>query len=259
VAGIVNVTPDSFSDGGLYQAPERALGRCRALADEGAHLLDIGAESTRPGSAGVTPEEELARLRDVAGSAPAIGIPVFVDTWRASTAAAVLDMGVHGINDISGATFDPAMADVLGQYKPGYVLMHTPAPPRTMQAHARYDSVVDSVRAFFEENMARLVRAGLPENRIALDPGIGFGKNLEQNLAILRHIERLHTFGRPLYIGISRKTFLGELLQAPVSGRDAPTHTATAMLASRGVYAHRVHDVAGAVAALRLASALGPL
>ena len=259
VAGIVNVTPDSFSDGGLWQSPEAALGRCRELVHEGAHLLDIGGESTRPGADAVSPEEEFSRLREVAGVACTIGVPIFVDTWRASTAAAALEMGVHGINDISGGTFDPAMAEVLGQYKPGYVLMHTPAPPKTMQAHARYDSVVDSVCFFFEENMARLVRAGLPENRIALDPGIGFGKSLEQNLEILRHIEKLHKFDRPLYIGVSRKTFLGELLHAPINGRDMPTHMATAVLASRGVYVHRVHDVTGAGAALCLASALGAL
>ena len=259
VAGIVNVTPDSFSDGGSFLAPEKALARCREIVTQGGALLDIGAESTRPGSEAISQEEEWARLRDVLAPATDMGLPVFVDTWRAATAAAALQAGAHGINDISGSTFDPGMADVLAQYKPGYVLMHTPAPPKTMQDHTHYDSVVDAVCAFFDAAMTKLTAAGLPEACIALDPGIGFGKNSTQTIELMQHIEELHKFGRPLYIGVSRKSFFGDLLGLAVYDRDAATQAVTALLACKGVYVHRVHNVAGAVAALRLASALeGP-
>ena len=263
VAGIVNVTPDSFSDGGLYADQEKALDHARRLASEGAHMLDIGGESTRPGATDIGGEEERARVLPVVRGAlelregPGQLFPlVAVDTWRADTAKAVLDAGADIINDISGASFDPAMKDVLGQYKPGYVLMHTPAPPAVMQRHAVYDDVAGAVLEFFERQMALLVRAGLPENHIALDPGIGFGKTPEQNLQLMRQVGRLRILGRPLYIGISRKSFLGPLLGLPVEARDAATQTATALLAQAGVLAHRVHDVAGALRALHLAQAL---
>lgn len=263
IAGIVNLTPDSFSDGGTYNTPGEGLARCRAVIKEGAAILDLGGESTRPGSAPVSAEEESARLmpvvtaciamRDAAGSHD---FHVAVDTWRASTAAEVLEAGVDIINDISGSGFDPAMAEVVGQYKPGYVLMHTPAPPKTMQRHASYDSVVETVLRFFEKNMARLVAGGLPEENIILDPGIGFGKNTEQNLELLRNARRFHSLGRPLYVGVSRKSLFGDLLGLPVEKRDAATQVLTALLAGKGFFVHRVHDVAGAMAALELANLL---
>lgn len=264
VAGIVNVTPDSFSDGGNYVAPEEAIARCRALVRDGAAILDLGGESTRPGAAPVSGEVELSRLTPVVAACVAMrdasqshDFHVAVDTWRASTAAVVLEAGVDIINDISGSSFDPAMADVLGEFKPGYVLMHTPAPPKSMQEqtdYGGYASVVDAVLDFFERNMVRLVAAGLPEENIILDPGIGFGKTVEQNIELLRSVSRLHSLGRPLYIGVSRKGMFGSLLGLPVENRDTATQIVTAMLAERGVYAHRVHDVAGAAMALKLAT-----
>lgn len=266
VAGIVNATPDSFSDGGLYAEPQKAVAHAARLAAEGAHILDIGGESTRPGAALVSGKEEFSRVLPVVIGAlalradPAVPSPVVaVDTWRADTAQAVLDAGAHMINDISGASFDPAMAEILAHYKPGYVLMHTPAPPASMQRHTGYTDVAGAVLAFLERQMALLVRAGLPESHIALDPGIGFGKTPEQNLELMRQIGRLQTLGRPLYIGLSRKSFLGPLLGLPVEARDAATQTATALLFRAGVLAHRVHDVAGAVRALQLAEALAQL
>ncbi len=261
VAGIVNVTPDSFSDGGRFERPEDAVDRCRALVRDGAAILDIGGESTRPGSAPVSPEEEIARIGPVVVACVAMrdamespGFHVAVDTWRAATAAAVLDMGADIINDISGTSFDPAMADVVAHTRPGYVLMHTPAPPKTMQERTDYGSggVVDAVMGFFERAMGKLVAAGLPEENIILDPGVGFGKTVGQNVELLRSTDRLHSLGRPLYVGVSRKRMFGELLGLPVTGRDAATQVVTAMLAERGVLVHRVHDVAGAVAALEL-------
>ena len=266
IAGIVNVTPDSFSDGGRHYAPEEAMAWCRSIIRNGAAILDLGGESTRPGATPVNAEEEVARLEPTVVACVALrdaarshDFRVAVDTWRASTARAVLEAGVDIINDISGSSFDPAMPEVLGNYKPGYVLMHSSAPPRTMQKHteyAGYASVVDAVLDFFERNMARLVAAGLPEENIILDPGIGFGKTVEQNAELLRNVSRLHSLGRPLYVGISRKSLFGELLGLPVENRDAATQVVTALLAERGVYVHRVHDVAGAAAALELARIL---
>ena len=259
LAGIVNVTPDSFSDGGLYATAEDAMARCRALVRDGVDVLDLGGESTRPNSAPVSTERELERLEPVIAGAVAMRdampekmLHVAVDTWRSATAAAALEAGVDIINDISGSSFDPAMAEVAGQYKPGYVLMHSPAMPEVMQRHTEYTSVVEDVLAFFERQMALLTAKGLPEENIILDPGIGFGKTAGQNMELLRATERLHSLGRPLYVGVSRKSMFGELLRLPVDHRDAPTQVLTALLAERGVYAHRVHDVAGAAAALKL-------
>ncbi len=262
VAGIVNLTPDSFSDGGRYRDFEEAMVRCRSVVREGAVIIDLGGASTRPGSVPVGPEEELVRLmpgvaccvamRDAAKDGD---FHVAVDTWRSSVAQAVLESGVDIINDISGASFDPAMADVVGSYRPGYVLMHTPAPPQSMQKHTDYasdGSVVGAVLRFFEQSIAKLVRAGLPEANIILDPGIGFGKTAEQNLELLRATEALHSLGRPLYLGVSRKRMFGELLGLDLGDRDAATQVLTALLAAKGVYVHRVHDVAGTAAALKL-------
>ena len=266
VAGIINITPDSFSDGGVHYAPEEAMVGCRRIIKDGAAILDLGGESTRPGAVPVNAEEELERLtppiiacvamRDAAKNHD---FHVAVDTWRAKTAIAALDAGVDIINDISGSTFDPAMPEVLGSYKPGYVLMHCPAFPKTMQKHTdynTYDSVVDAVLHFFEQTMQRLVQAGLPEENIILDPGIGFGKTVEQSVELLRNIPRLHSLGRPLYVGISRKSLFGELLGLSVENRDTATQVVTALLAERGVYVHRVHDVPGALAALNLTQTL---
>ncbi len=263
VAGIVNVTPDSFSDGGKYAETGAAARHARLLVEQGAGIVDIGGESTRPGAEAIRPGEELLRVlpvvRDVVAMRDAARNAAFhvsVDTWRAATATAALDAGADIVNDISGGTFDPAMAAVLGERKPGYVLTHCPAPPRTMQRHAAYADVTAEVLAFFEARMNALVRAGLPESHMVLDPGIGFGKTGEHNLALLRAIERLQSLGRPLYIGISRKSFLGALPGGDAGNRDASTQVLTALMAARGVMVHRVHDVAGAVAALRLVTLL---
>ncbi|CAK7064401.1 MAG: Dihydropteroate synthase [Desulfovibrio sp.] len=259
VAGIVNITPDSFSDGGQFDTPESAMARCRHLLKDGVAILDIGAESTRPGSSPASAETELDRLMPIVSGCVAMrdaakgqDFHVAVDTWRASTAAAALEAGVDIINDISGSTFDPVMVDVLASYKPGYVLMHTPGTPKTMQRHTDYDSVVDSVLHFFEGALTTLTEAGLPEENIVLDPGIGFGKTAEQNLELFLNVDKLHSLGRPLYIGASRKQLFGDLLGVPLDNRDGPTQVLTVLLAQRGVYVHRVHDASGALAALRL-------
>ncbi|MGJ3523728.1 dihydropteroate synthase [Nitratidesulfovibrio sp. D1] len=285
VFGIVNVTPDSFHDGGRYVTHEAAVAHGLRLAAEGAHVLDIGGESSRPYADPVPLEEELARvlpvvrgIRDgyashtaaqpvqpslsgqtaqpprMAGGAPLLS----VDTYKAGTAAAVLDEGVDIINDISACAFDPGLLDVVAHYKPGYVLMHSPGRPETMQDAPAYASVVDSLLDFFHEKMDVLVRAGLPESRILLDPGIGFGKLTEHNFEILRHIERLHSLGRPVLMGLSNKSLFGGLLDLGHGQRAGATQVATALLAARGVLCHRVHDVAETLRTLRLTQAMAP-
>ncbi len=263
VYGIVNVTPDSFYDGGQHETTEAAVQHGRRLVDDGAHILDIGAESSRPYAAPVSLEEELARvlpvvdglkgLRDVAG----LPVPLSVDTYKAATAAAVLDAGADIINDISACAFDPALRDVVAQYRPGYVLMHSLGKPGTMQDAPTYADVVDDILAFFEREMAALTAAGLPEGHIVLDPGIGFGKTMEHNFDILRHIERFSTLGRPVFMGLSNKSLFGALLGLAPHERGTATQVATALLAGRGVRYHRVHDVVATVHTLRLVAAMG--
>lgn len=267
LAGIINATPDSFYDGGRHLAPAAAVSQGVRLAEEGAHILDVGGESTRPGAAEVPLAEELRRVvpvvRELAampgrqwdgldGSFPVIA----VDTYKAGVAAAALEAGAVIVNDVSACRFDPALLDVVAQMKPGYVLMHSQGEPRTMQNDPRYGDVVDDICAFFEERLAVLVRAGLPEDRIALDPGIGFGKRLEHNLAVLQGIERFGKFGLPLYMGLSNKSLWGKLLGLGPQERVQATAVATALLVARGVLVHRVHEAASAGQAARVAVAM---
>jgi dihydropteroate synthase len=264
VAGIVNVTPDSFSDGGLYLDPADALDHARRLLDEGADILDVGGESARPGAAEVEVDEELRRVLPVVAAASRLAGPggaaavVSVDTAKAAVAAQALAAGAAIVNDVSACRFDPGLLDVVAQEKPGYVLMHCQGTPRTMQAAPRYDDVVADIRAFFAERLAALAKAGLPEDRIVLDPGIGFGKTLAHNLEILRRLSEFLSLGRPLYLGLSNKSLFSALLNLPVDRRGEATRQATALAALRGASVHRVHEVAQARAALRLALALDP-
>ncbi len=258
IMGIVNVTPDSFFDGGEHRETGDAVTHALRLRDEGADILDLGAESSRPGARPLTSDEELRRLLPVLCRlrTAASGVCLSADTYHASTADAVLRCGVSIINDISGCAYDPALLDVLAQYRPGYVLMHRQGRPATMQQAPAYDDVRRDVLDFFDRTLNNLVRAGLPEDRIVLDPGIGFGKTLEHNLALLAHAEDWQGFGRPVLVGLSMKSLFGDLLGLPVSRRGAATQTATALLWEKGVFWHRVHDVAAARQGLRLAAAL---
>lgn len=258
IMGIVNVTPDSFFDGGEHMQVEQAVAHALRLRDEGADMLDLGAESSRPGARSLSADEELRRLLPVLCRLRAVasGICISVDTYHAATADAVLHCGASVINDISGCVYDPALLDVLVQHRPGYVLMHRQGRPATMQNAPRYDDVRRDVMEFFDQMLNRLVRAGLPEDRIVLDPGIGFGKTLEHNLALLAHAEEWLTFGRPVLMGLSMKSLFGDLLGLPVARRGAVTQTATALLWQKGIFWHRVHDVAAARQGLTLAAAL---
>ena len=256
--GIVNVTPDSFFDGGRHDDTVSAVAHARDLLEAGADMLDVGGESTRPGAAPVSEADEIARVVPVIAALTAASpeIPVSVDTFKAGCAAAALDAGAAVVNDVSACAFDAALLDVVVSRRPGYVLMHSLGRPDVMQRDPRYDDVVGEILAFFETRLNRLVRAGLPEDHVVLDPGIGFGKRPEHNVAILRDLDRFLTLGRPLFVGLSNKALFGALLDLPVGGRGGATAVASALCAGKGARIHRVHDVAGVRAALRLAEVL---
>ena len=259
IMGIVNITPDSFYDGGAPDTAREPQRQAARLLREGADMLDLGAESSRPGARPVAAETECARLMPVLCGLHAAHpcALISVDTYHAATAARLLATGyVHVLHDISACASEPELLDVVAQYRPGYVLMHAQGRPDSMQRAPRYTSVVEEVLDFFAREMHRLTAAGLPEDRIVLDPGIGFGKRLEHNMALLRaaHVfqERL---GRPVLMGLSMKSVFGDLLGLPVERRGQATQTATAMLMRDGIRLHRVHDVAATAQTLRLTAA----
>jgi len=245
IAGIVNLTPDSFYDGGRYNTPDAGADKGRLLLDQGAHVLDLGGESTRPFSTPVDAEAELGRLmpviRKILAHEPRTSISV--DTYKAQVADTCLRAGAVIINDISACRFDPDLLEVLVSHKPGYVLMHALDRPANMQKDPQYRDVVSQVMVFFETHLRRLVQAGLPEERIVLDPGIGFGKTVKHNLELLKNIERFQSFGRPLLVGLSYKSVWGTLLGLGLEQRGLPTQVAVALMAAKGVAVHRVHDV----------------
>jgi dihydropteroate synthase len=260
IMGIVNLTPDSFYDGEGRSSTGSGLARALRLYGDGADIVDFGAETTKPGSEALSPEEEQSRLLPVLRAAreAAPDMIISVDTYHAGTAAAALDLGAAVVNDVSACSFDLGLTDVLVQYRPGYVLMHHRGRPKTMQDKPWYDDVRHEVAFFFEREMARLVKAGLPEDRIALDPGIGFGKTCAHNVALLVHPEDWLSFGRPVLLGLSMKSLFGDLLGLPVADRGIATQVATALLWSGGIFWHRVHDVAATRQSLTLAAALRP-
>jgi dihydropteroate synthase len=258
VVGIVNVTPDSFYDGGRHKDVAAAVAHGLRLAGEGADMLDIGGESTRPGAAAVSEAEEIGRVVPViaALARELPDLPLAVDTYRAGCAVAALAAGACVVNDVSGLAFDPGLMEVVAAAKPGYVLMHTQGRPEVMQQNPTYGDVVAEILAFFELTLDRLVRAGLPEDHVVLDPGIGFGKRPEHNLAILRSLDRFAALGRPVYLGLSNKSFFGALWGLPQGQRGLATAVASALCAVRGAHIHRVHEVAPVKTALDLAASL---
>jgi dihydropteroate synthase len=246
VMGIVNVTPDSFSDGGRYLATEAALAHGRELVRQGADLLDIGGESTRPGSASVPPDEELRRVLPVVKKlAQDTRVPLSVDTSKAEVARQCLAAGAHIVNDITALRGDPAMADVVRENRAGVILMHMQGQPATMQDAPHYDNVVAEIACFLQERLQLAIQLSIAEGRIVLDPGIGFGKTVAHNLEILTHLGEFQHLGRPICLGVSRKGFLGHLLNRPVEQRKAASlAVACFALARNAVQVLRVHDVA---------------
>src|SRR5579864_7058363 len=255
--GVVNVTPDSFSDGGRYLDPEAAVAHGLALEAEGATILDVGGESTRPGSEGVTADEELRRVLPVIEGLVAASVEarISVDTSKATVAEAALAAGATMVNDVTALRGDPRMSEVVASSGADCCLMHMLGNPRTMQIDPRYEDVVGEVRAFLEERLSFATGAGIPEARILLDPGIGFGKTVEHNLELLARLDELVGLGRPVVIGTSNKSFLGRLTGRPL-GQRVPGTIATCVVAyERGARVFRVHEVAPVADALRVTAA----
>jgi dihydropteroate synthase len=257
VVGVVNVTPDSFFDGGVNLRPDDAIASARRMAAEGAALVDVGGESTRPGSEGVSLEEELGRVLPVLERV-ASDLPVSIDTSKAEVAQRALALGAVMVNDVTALRADPDLAGVVADAGAYLCLMHMRGQPRTMQEDPRYDDVVSDVARFLEERLAFAVAAGVAEDRICLDPGIGFGKTVEHNLELLRRIDELVALGRPVLVGASRKRFLGRILgDASALTGPVAAAVATAVLAyERGAALFRVHDVREHVEALAAAQAV---
>jgi dihydropteroate synthase len=255
--GVVNVTPDSFSDGGLYLEPGLAISHGLELAGQGADILDVGGESTRPGADPVSAEEELRRVLPVieglAVARPQVQISI--DTTKAVVAAEAIRRGATMVNDVTALRSDPKMAEVIATADADCCLMHMLGDPRTMQLDPRYEDVVDEIKAFLEERLAFAVAAGIEEERIILDPGIGFGKTVEHNLELLGRLRELVAIGRPVMIGTSRKSFLGRLTGRAVDERLAGTIASCVVAYARGARVFRVHEVAPVADALIVAAA----
>lgn len=262
VMGILNVTPDSFSDGGLHRTPDAAVEHGLALVADGADIIDVGGESTRPQARRVSAHEELQRVLPVVRALAASGVRVSIDTMRAGVAAAALEAGATIVNDVSGGLADPLMAAVVADSDALYVAMHWRAHSAEMADHARYDDVVSDVVHELSARLDALVGAGVDEQRIVLDPGLGFAKRPEHNWHLLAHLHLLQRLGRPVLIGASRKSFLGALVQQPGGAplppvdRDRLTCAVSALAAEHGAWCIRAHDVVGTRHAVAVAGAI---
>jgi dihydropteroate synthase len=257
VMGVLNVTPDSFSDGGLFAHPEAALRQGVAMARDGAAIVDVGGESTRPGSDPVSVEQEVDRVVPIVEAlCGKVAARVSVDTSKAEVARRALAAGAAIVNDVTALRADPEMAGVAAEAGCPICLMHMLGAPKTMQDDPRYDDVVDEVLRFLEERLAFAVAHGVREEQVLLDPGIGFGKTLEHNLLLLRRLDRFVALGRPVVLGASRKRFLGAILEAEPQDRVFGTVATTVMGAQAGAAVFRVHDVRPNVEALRVTEAV---
>lgn len=254
--GVVNVTPDSFSDGGLYLDAGAAIAHGRELVAQGAAILDVGGESTRPGAETVPADEELRRVVPVIEELAGCGAEISVDTSKAAVAAAAIDAGATIVNDVTALRGDAGMASLCAERDVTAVLMHMLGNPRTMQEDPVYEDVVDEVKAFLAERVEAALAAGIAEQRIWVDPGIGFGKTADHNLELLRRLGELRELGRPLVVGTSRKSFIGRVDGSAPNRRLGGTIATSVWAASRGADVLRVHDVADVRQAVALASAL---
>lgn len=252
--GVVNVTPDSFSDGGRYLDPEAALDRAKALIEEGADILDVGAESSRPGARGVSAEEELSRLMPVLQGLHECPVPVSVDTVKPEVMRAAMDAGASMINDI-GALRAPGALETVAASDVGVCLMHMQGEPRTMQHEPRYNDVVAEVGAFLEERVAAAMAGGIARERIVIDPGFGFGKTVAHNFELLRKLDRIAALGLPVLAGWSRKSTLGAITGRAAEERLAASLAAALLAVQHGARIVRVHDVAATRDALRMLAA----
>ena len=252
------MTPDSFSDGGLFFKRDQAIAQGEALAAQGADLLDIGGESTRPFSDSISVEEEIQRIVPVIKTlVKRISIPISVDTYKAEVAKAALDAGAALVNDISALGFDPDLARVIAEYQVPVILMHIKGTPRDMQVHPTYDHLLDDIHQFFVERMALAQRQGIPREKILIDPGIGFGKTIDHNLTLIKRLDYFQNLDRPIVLGTSRKSFIGKITDQEPLNRDWGTAATLAVGVWQGAHMVRVHNVAAAKQVLAVADALG--
>jgi dihydropteroate synthase len=258
IMGVLNVTPDSFSDGGEFLTVAKATERGLQMAAEGAHIIDVGGESTRPGSQPVIVEEELRRVIPVIENLrKTLDIPISIDTSKAEVAEAAIQAGASIVNDITGGLGDDRMLPLVAETKSALIIMHMQGTPRTMQTAPCYKDVVAEISEFFRQQFARAIGLNIDPMMIAFDPGIGFGKTLEHNLELLAQLEQLHVHDRAVVVGVSRKSFLGKLIGSPrTSDRLIPSLALTSLLRARGADVFRVHDVKENVYALQVTEAI---
>ncbi len=258
VMGILNTTPDSFSDGGRYFDFSRAVDRALLMVDEGADIIDIGGESTRPGSEPVPPEEEIRRTVPlIRALAQRVSVPISIDTYKAEVARQALDAGAAIVNDISGLRFDPGMPEIVSRYKVPVVVMHIKGTPRDMQHNPSYTALIPEILDYFRECISIAAQAGIPEEMVILDPGIGFGKTFEHNLQIINRLSEFSILGKPLLVGPSRKAFIGKILDnAPASERLEGTAAAVTASILNGAHIVRVHDVKEMARVAKVADAI---
>jgi len=255
--GILNVTPDSFSDGGDFLTPDKALRHALKMVQAGADIIDVGAESSRPGAKPLEAKEELSRLLPVLRLLlKELPLPISVDTYKSRIAQAALDLGVQMINDVSGLRFDARMAPLIAGYKAALVIMHMQGSPCNMQDHPHYKSLMPEIKSFLEERINLALEQGIAADRIVIDPGIGFGKTIEHNLQIIKHLGQLKTLGKPILLGTSRKSFIGKVLDLPVRQREEGTAATLTYGILQGAQIMRVHDVAAMGRVVRMTDAI---
>jgi dihydropteroate synthase len=255
--GIVNVTPDSFSDGGMFFTPDEAISHGIQLASQGADIIDIGGESTRPGAKPLSRDEELRRVIPVIeGLSAKVDIPISIDTYKSSIAEEAIEAGAQMINDISALHFDPKMADVTAKYDVPIVLMHIKGTPEVMQLDVHYDCLLTEIMEYLEESIEIAEGAGVDARQVIIDPGIGFGKTVEDNLRIIGHLAELKSLGKPIMLGVSRKSFIGKILDADVDLRIEGTLASISAAIMNGAHILRVHDVGPARKATRIVDAI---
>jgi len=255
--GILNITPDSFSDGGKYLDPSLAIERAWQLIEQGADILDVGAESTRPGAEEIEVSEEIRRLKPVLrGLGHRISVPISIDTTKAAVANLACDLGAVIVNDISAFRKDPDMVNTVAKAKASVVIMHMKGTPQTMQSHCQYQDVVGEVHDFLRDRIRVARDAGITDDQIVVDPGIGFGKNTHQNLVLLKKLSALKDLRKPILVGVSQKSFIGQVLDKEVGNRMMGTAAAVAMAVMQGAHMIRVHDVGPMREVITMAKAL---
>jgi dihydropteroate synthase len=257
VMGVLNVTPDSFSDGQRFFEPQAAVEHAFRMEEEGADLIDIGAESTRPGAEPVPLKEEQRRILPVLERLSGrLKVPISVDTYKSEVAEEAIQRGAEIVNDITGLNFDPNLKDLIARYEVAVIIMHMKGSPRNMQQNPQYRDLLGEIRSYFERSISAAAQAGVSSEKIIVDPGIGFGKTLAHNLEILRGLESFKVLGKPIMVGVSRKSFLGKILDLPVDDRLEGSIAAAAYAVMRGANIVRVHDVGATVRALRTIEAI---